>query len=166
MSRIQLVLLVVLVMLFPWRLASLTASVFLARPGLVHVSEDESHYWDAQQMEARLDDLGWKVVYDPTLRARNMYGLTVPQTHTIYIDEHLHWTWRYAVLAHEGAHVIQPAWMDEAEGEVFAECVSTLVAGFEVEHASYLAHRKLTFLEVMLVEHDAMYAAANVLTIR
>lgn len=147
----------------PWRLALLTATMLGVTPGLTHVTKDDSHYWQALNLERRLNELGWQVNYvrDLNIHDRVVYGMTFRDDRVIYVEEGLHWTARHAVLAHEGGHALQPGWLTADQGEVFAEAVATLVTrnGYR-EHARYLSSYKYDYLLVVVLEWRRIYRAA------
>jgi hypothetical protein len=150
----------------PWRLAALVAETMVAHPGLTRVSDGNDKYWDVMALEARLVDLGWELKYEKHINiwGHEVYGLTNPEEHIIYVDADLSWNARFAVLAHEGGHVLQRGWYNRAEGDAFAEAVAALVAHDGLrEHARYLSSFKMSAVWVMVTDWRAIYRAAGVL---
>ena len=86
---------------------------------------DDTLYWQTRHLESAARMLGIAIKYGPADVGEA--GRYYPETRTITINDQLHWTARFEVLAHELAHSLQPA-MDPSSGEVFADGVSTLVA--------------------------------------
>lgn len=147
----------------PWRLMGLFVQVMESQPGYVQITDSDRNFWRAQNLQGQLEAWGWDVSY-VNLRQRGLYGLTSPQAHTIQIDAALHWDDRYAVLAHEAAHTLQPGWLDKNQEEVFAESVAALLDPRPMqEHARYLATRKESFALTSIVEWHYIYAAAAIL---
>lgn len=158
--------LAVCVWVAPWRLMSLGADVLVLRPGPVELRTDQDdQYWDCKRLEARLDWLHYDVTYQRDLNymGSKVFGLTDTNAHHIYIEEDLHWNDRFAVLAHEAGHTLQPGYLDRQEGDVFAESVSYLVAGDRRNSARWLSSAKPQFIFVALAEWRAIYHAAAVL---
>lgn len=149
----------------PWRLAVLYARTLVTSRGYPRTSDSQSRYWDAHTLEARLVGMGWQVTYEPDLLERGVYGYTNLDDRTIHIERSLSWNTRLAVLAHEGAHTLEPGRLSRAQAEVFAECVAALVArdGY-AEHARYLATLKADFVTEALVDWQAIYRAAAILS--
>lgn len=149
----------------PWRLMALGAETMVMRPGHVRSQAGQDKYWLAQDLEVRLNRMGWKVLYTPKLvENSNALGLTSYFERTIQIEESLSWNERYSVLAHEAGHTQQPFRLTPEQGEVFAESVSTLMAGSGIrEHARYLASLKPNVLEVLFVLWPDIYKAAATL---
>lgn len=146
----------------PWKLIALGVEVFNVTPGLTRISRDDAHYWQALNLEERLIASGWSVKYAPI--EGDVFGETFPDRRAIVIEDRLHWNARYAVLAHEAGHTLQPAWATRNQGEVFAECVAALLAQDGLrEHARYLAKYRGDFLLTVFVEWPAMYRAAALL---
>lgn len=168
MKRFILALLVLFIISHaPWRLMALVVETFVVSPGLTHTSTADDKYWEVLALEGRLTDMGWPVGYEASLNANGSraYGVTDPRTHTITLDSTLHWSDRYAVLAHEGGHVLQPGWVGRVDGEIFAESVAVLVANDKIrEHARYLSAHRFEVLMFIAVEWRAIYHAAAVLT--
>lgn len=167
MKRIMLAILATFVITqAPWRILMLAANVVLTPASQTRVSDRDDDYWRARTLETRLNELGWIVQYQSNLsyRGQTAYGITDPSEHTIFIDESLHWNTRFDVLAHEAGHAFQPGWMNRAQGEVFAECVSTLFTQRRIQdHARYLARYKPDFLLITALEWSAMYHATAAL---
>ncbi len=110
--------------------------------------------------------MGYSVGFGPNLEldGAKAYGITDTVNHLILIDRSLSWDARFSVLAHEGGHVLEPGWSSTAQGECFAEMVSTLVAHDGLrEHARYLARFKVEAIVMLLTEWPAIYNAAAVL---
>ena len=150
----------------PWRLMRLAADVMVLRPGQTRMSQGDSRYWDALRLQTRLEWLGYQVFYERNLNVmgRPAFGLTDRSEHIIRIDADLHWDARYMVLAHEGGHVLQPGWLGQYEGDIFAENVATLLTDGSVrEHARYLSDAKALYLTTTIAEWRAIYHAAAVL---
>lgn len=151
----------------PWRLAVLAAEVMLITPGNTRISDGNDKYWEALDLEAMLAERGYRVDYvDGLNKAKGIYGATSPQAKSIIIDGDLHWNARFAILAHEAGHVMQPGRLTRNQGEAFAESVAMLVAhdGYR-EHARYLANGlRVDAITVLLVEWRAIYHAAAALT--
>jgi hypothetical protein len=156
------VLLSLIVLNFPWRLGVLAVETLCLRPGLTHVVQGTNRYWDVRDLEGRLNGLGWSVGF--TRVEEDIYGKTVPMFHVIVIDEQLSWNARLGILAHEAGHTHQPAWLNDEQGEVFAEAVALLYAHDGIrEHARYLSKFKGTTLMLLLTEWPAIYHAAATL---
>lgn len=150
----------------PWTLLALTAEAMVLRPNLTRVVKGNDQYWQVGQLQGRLKSLGWSVSYKPHLSYNGVevYGLTDTDERTIIIDGDLEWNTRYAVLAHEGGHTLQPGWHNYEMEECFAEAVATLVAGGGIrEHARYLAAHKASLLMLLLFDSARVYHAAAVL---
>ena len=160
-------LLAVLMAVIPFRLIVLAGETFWVKPGAPHFSADDSRFWQAMDLEARLEGMGWHVVYPPAVQfmGQAAYGVTNPDAHIIAIEGPLHWSARAAVLAHEAGHTVQPIWVSRTEGDCFAEAVATLVMhdGYR-DHARFMANARWTCLGLMLAEFPAMYHAAALLT--
>lgn len=148
----------------PWRLMALCAETMAMQPSRSHITQADDQYWDALKLESQLINLGWAVSYDDGMAAQNLYGLTVSRDHEIHIEKSLHWNQRFAILAHEGGHTLEPGYLDRAQGEVFAESVAALVAHDGLrEHARYLARVKLVTVVTLLLEWQRIYRAAALL---
>ncbi len=150
----------------PFRLLALSAELPFVRPGITRLATTDGRYWDVLALEGRLMALGYTVGYAPGLRVEGVeaLGLTNTGTHTILIDSTIHWDARYAVLAHEGGHVLAPAWVSTGH-ECFAEGVAMLVAHDGVRnHARYLAAAPWTCIGIYLTEFPSLYAAAAILS--
>jgi hypothetical protein len=148
----------------PFRLAALAVATAAAPGGVTRVAAGDDRYWDALDLELRLIHTGWTVAYKPhpTMNGEEVYGVTNSGDRTVVIDADLHWNARYSVLAHEFGHTQQPAWLDRAQGEAFAEAVSYLLAGGDVrEHARYLRGARPESLLVFLTEWQDIYRAAG-----
>lgn len=159
-------LLLVLAYQLPWRLLGLVAETLVMRPGITRMTAGHERYWDARDLQTRLEELGWTVKYEPGLSVYGTpaYGVTTPAERLIEIDAELGWDGRLATLAHEGGHVFQPVWLSPREREAFAECVALLVArDGPREHARYLASAKWELVLVTLGEWPRIYRAAEVL---
>lgn len=167
MKRILLALLLAFVLEHaPLRLIALVAQTFVVSPGAVQLTDSNEGYWKAVGLEARLAPLGWDVEFRSKLESNGstLYGATIPSEHEILIDADLHWSARFAVLAHEAGHTMQPWWLRKEQGECFAEAVATLMSGDGIrEHARYLAPLKWTCAEIVISEWRAIYHAAAVL---
>ncbi len=161
-----LVLLAWLATLAPWRLAALGAEVLIVRQGQARTDPGNGKYWLAQDLEARLNALGWRIDYVTPLRMRGeaAYGITIPAEHAILIESSLAWNARYAALAHEAGHATQPAWIGEIDAEFFAESVAALVAGDGPrEHARWLAGHRADCVLFLLTQWRPVYDAAALL---
>lgn len=166
MRTLLAVLSVVILLHAPWRLAALVCEAEVMHPGRVRMEQGNDGYWHAIELETRLIGVGFSVAYVKGLSyaGQEVYGLTEIAQHKISVDADLSWDARYAVLAHEGGHVLQPIWLDGREPEAFAEMVAMLVAHDGIrEHARYLAGLKSEVLVVALSEWQAIYHAAAVL---
>jgi hypothetical protein len=167
MKRTILALLTVFILAHaPWYLLALGVQTLWMNPGHTQFSTEDDAYWDALRLEARLIDLGWAVNYSHDLNSGGQaaYGLTSQSEHTVWIDQSMHWNARFAVLAHEGGHILQPGWMTREQGEIFAETVSALVSRDGLrEHARYLSRYKLDFMLITFMEWRQIYRAAAVL---
>lgn len=125
----------------PWKLMVLYTEAMTIQNGITRVPMTNGHKWEAEDLKARLEFLGWDVEWTDDLGGMcGCYGLTNPRTRHIDIDSALSWDARFSVLAHEAGHTLQMQRLTENQGEVFAEAVSTLVShdGFR-DHARYLA---------------------------
>lgn len=149
----------------PWRLSALVLETLVMPTGYTRLVDGDSRYWDAQDLEYRLEKMGWSIVYQDDMAAsRNLLGLMVPATRQIFIESSLHWNAKYTVLAHEGAHTLQPGRLTTNQAEAFAEAVATLVSGDSLrEHARYLAGVKADLIPVVLVQWREIYRAADLL---
>ena len=150
----------------PWRVATTVAEAEWMKPAAMHLTKRNDAYWKALALEARLTALGYSVRYAPNLNymGQQAYGLTDRQTREILVDETLHWNDRYAVLAHEGGHVLQPGWLGSREADVFAEMVSAVMTGESREAARWLSGAKLDVLVVGVACWPEIYHAAAVLS--
>jgi hypothetical protein len=169
MKTLLTILLTLCVVFLPWRLIATGAELAAVTIGHTQWTTADDDYWRALGLQLRIESLGYSVTYAEDLQygGQKAYGLTIPSMHQVFIDSSLHWNARYAVLAHEGGHILQPVWVDGEQGEVFAESVAILVTGGPLrEHARYLAIRPFTFLTLSLMEWRAMYHAAAVLSDR
>lgn len=166
MKRILQVLTLIILIHAPWRVMFTVIEAMYLTPGPTRFTTDTTRYWDEMYLEARLVGMGWEVGYqkDLDILGTKVLGLTNPRTHQIWIDADLPWNARYAVLAHEGGHTLQPVWVNNDQAEAFAELVAMLVARDGIrEHARYLAtHKTDTFL-IALIEWPAIYHAAAAL---
>jgi hypothetical protein len=160
-------LLLAIVVHAPWRLAGLVVETLVMHTGPTRMAHGTDKYWDVMALKSRLVDLGWEVKYEKKLivfPGTPVYGLTIPDEHTIYVNADLSWNARYAVLAHEGGHVLQRGWYNQAEGDAFAESVAALVAHDGLrEHARYLSSLKMSAVWIMVIDWRAIYRAADVL---
>ena len=146
----------------PWRLMVLFAEALVASPGHAVTSTANNKYWQCQDLWTTLERrLGWTVKFED-LNA-NLYGMTDTPHRIILINSSLSWNGRYAVLAHEGGHALQPSFISDTQGEAFAESVAALVAHDGLwEHARYIA-RVRSDIFVLVVEWRAIYRAAAIL---
>lgn len=150
----------------PWRLMALVSETLVLSPTQLRFSQANDKYWDAIDLEVRLIGLGYEVGYHRGLELQGQaaYGLTSVGAHTVSVDADLHWNARYAVLAHEAGHILEPIWCSTRQGEAFAEMVSALVSHDGLrEHARYLASMKVDVLMMALTEWPAIYHAAATL---
>ena len=158
-------LLTLVTILAPWRLTYLGVRTLLMRPGTLHTSQATDRYWDVQRLQSRIELLGWDVTYskDLVVYGQPVYGVTVPMSHQIVVDSTLYWNDRLSVLAHEGAHAVQPVLT--AEGyECWADSVAYLVArDGALEHARYLSRHKYVCAALIATHWPEMYAAATLL---
>lgn len=144
----------------PWRLLANTPNVLMGRPSQARVPSGTNDYWKAIELEGRLNELGWTVLYS-SIVDQGVYGLTIPKQHVIYIEQSLSWDARYNVLTHEGAHTQQPAWLSDSQAEMFAESVALLMATDNPSnHTRYLARFKLDYVMMVLIEWQDIYRAA------
>jgi hypothetical protein len=143
----------------------LTADVLAVQAGPLQLKTDDDQYWKVVRLEAKMRWLGYETSYEPDLNymGSKVYGLTNTNDHHIYVEGNLHWNDRYAVLAHEAGHVLQPGYLDRSEADIFAETVSVLVAGNYRESARWLATSRGTYLFTTLGEWRLEYAAAEFL---
>lgn len=166
MKKTLLVILALLLVHAPWRIALVTAEALYLNPGLTQEVTTNDKYWQVMELESKLIAYGFEVQYKKQvdLLGDPAYGVIDPAMHTITIDASLSWDMRYAVLAHEAGHHLQPVWANRNQREVFAELVSTLVShdGYR-EHARYLARTKIDLLVMVLLDWPAVYHAAAVL---
>ena len=161
-----LALLFVLALHAPWRLMGLAAEVLVMSPGPTRVRDGGERYWDALSLEGKIASLNYSVRYQKGLSLMGvpLYGLTNTEEHSVVIEAGLSWNARYAVLAHEAGHTLQPGWSDRAQGEAFAEGVAFLVSKDGCrEHARYLSSIRGEALFMLLVEWPSIYHAAAVL---
>ena len=150
----------------PFRIMALAAETFWVHPSDAHYSTGTDHYWDALTLEATLESRGWAVGYADNLVFYGVpaWGLTNPVQHVIYVDRSLYWNARFAILAHEAGHTMQPSWLNQEEADCFAESVSALVARDDLRsHAHYLARARWTCIGTMLAAFPEMYRAAATL---
>ena len=142
----------------PFRLAAVVLESLLVTPGYIQTVPGTHHYWDARNLEDRLKQYGWAVNYAPT--PTGYFGITIPMTRTITIDENLSWDERYRTLAHEAGHT-QQVNLTTAQGEVFAECVATLLTHDRLrEHARYLSIYRADLWTAVIYWQDIYHAAA------
>ena len=145
----------------PWRLSWLAIETLVMQPGYLRMPQGVDSYWHVKDLEARLTILGWTISYQPD--SERYYGVTSYNQHTIVINESLSWNAKYAVLAHEGGHALQPPRLTQEQSEIFAESVAALVTGWKVrEPARYMASLKGDLL-IMAVYWQEIYRAANML---
>lgn len=165
MRKIALVFVVLLALYAPWRLIVLGVESCFLTPGYVRTESGHDHYWEAKNLAMRLEQLGWTVTYQANLvEEHGALGLTRFSDRTITIEDTLSWNERYSILAHEGAHTLQPVRMTGGQKEVFAEAVSLLVMqnGYR-EHARYLSSMRADVFTVLLTEWPAIYRTATML---
>jgi hypothetical protein len=150
----------------PWRLAALVAETLSLHPGETRFSQTDDQYWEAMQLEGRVIALGYRVGYVNGIVVNGFpaYGVTDNRQHLVEVDASLHWNARFAVLAHEAGHVVEPIWVHGQSAEVFAEMVAALVARDGLrEHARWLSDSKGEVLLMALTEWPAIYHAAALL---
>lgn len=154
----------------PYRVMGLLVTTLMVTPSHIHLPQGNAAYWKVQSLEARMQALGWTVVYqtNPHMGFAGAYGLTVGQSHIIWIDPHLSWDGRYNVLAHEAGHVMAPGWVNPDQNEIFAEVVAALVVRDSWwTHARYLSrYNRGEFLLMAVLNWPSMYRAAAVLNDR
>jgi hypothetical protein len=157
------ILLTIIVFGAPWRLMVLVGEAFAITPSHSVLSPNNDEYWREQALEMRLRSMGWQVFYETDMNymGQPVYGLTDSSEHIIRIEKSLSWNARFAVLAHEAGHTVQPWWLDRMEGDVFAESVATLITGNIREHARWLSVAKFETLFTILTEWPRIYTAAD-----
>lgn len=157
----------------PWKLCALMTETFFVSPGLTRTVQTQAHYWEVALLQERIAELGYPVTFTKDLSVPTMfgampvYGLTMKGDGkvSIQVEAGLSWDARYAVLAHEGAHIFQSERYTESEGEAFAEAVATLMSHDGLrEHARYLAGKKLALFTILMLDSAKVYRAAAVLT--
>lgn len=168
MQRVLVILIVMLALVFPWRLAMMAAEALWMEPTMIQQRADHDHYWDVQTLEARLKlRYAFEVKYVPgLLEDEHVYGMTMywPER-VITIDAGLSWSERWRVLTHEAGHVLQPMRLSNQGHEVWAESVSMLLAHDGIrEHARYLAELKADVPLTLLVYWQEIYRAADQLS--
>ena len=145
----------------PWRLSWLAVETLAMQPGYLRMPDGVDNYWRAKDLEARLANLGWTVSYEED--HPNYFGQTRYNDHAIVVNKSLSWNAKYAVLAHEGGHVLQPPRLTNEQSEIFAEAVAAMVTGLKVrEPARYMASLKGDVL-IMVVYWQEIYRAADTL---
>ena len=155
------VLLTVIALHAPWRLSVLTVETLMMQPGYLRLPTGASDYWRVKDLEDRLTFMGWTISYQPD--SPHYYGVTSFNNRSIVINESLSWNARYMVLAHEGAHALQPPRLTQEQSEIFAESVAALVTGWHIrEPARYMASLKGDLL-IVVVYWREIYRAANTL---
>lgn len=145
----------------PLKLMTLTPMVLQSAPGMSRTPTGTDEFWAVMDLQDRLDDLGWTVTYEPILD-KGVLGLTSNDDHHVTIEETLDWNARYSVLTHEAGHTQQPGWMNEHQGEIFAESVSALLTSSRElpAHAKYLSRFKPEFFMMAVIEWPDIYRAA------
>lgn len=150
----------------PFRLAAVSVQALVMPSGYTRLDMNGTdRYWQTLDLDLRLTKLGWKVSYEKNLlEQHSAYGMTSFRDRTIQIDERLNWNARFAVLAHEGGHTLQPTYsMSLGQAEVFAESVAMLVEGRgQTRHARYLAMWRPDLITA-LVYWQEIYKAAGLL---
>lgn len=143
------------------------AETMVTSAGKVRLKIGNDKYWECLDLQQTLGGLGWRVTYEKDLMGTSgIFGDMDPNRRVIRIDASLSWNERFEVLAHEGAHTLQPYRLTENQAEVFAESVSMLVAHDGLrEHARYLATMRGDLL-VMIAYWPDIYRAAAVLEMR
>lgn len=160
---LSVILLTLLALTIPWRLAALFAEALVVSPGLTRTQSGTDDYWAALDLQARLERLGWAVQYKPGLADDcGCYGLTSFHSRDIYIEDALSWNARFAVLAHEAGHTLEPPRLTENQGEVFAEAVATLIARDGLrDHARYLASMRGDLFTMVAYEREIYATVAT-----
>ena len=158
------ILLTIIALQAPWRLAALFVETLLVTPGWARMDSGQEQYWATRDLQVRLDARGWTVNYESNLALDSSpaYGTTDRATRTIAIDASLSWNARRLVIAHEAGHILQPAWLNHNQAEAFAGAVAGLVSHQTRESARYLSKFRADSLLVMIVEWRAIYRAAAV----
>ena len=147
----------------PWRLAVLAVEIACVSPGWVKTTQSDSLYWEAKNLQRRLELRGWLVQY--LEGPPELYGMTQPDAHTVTINQSLHWNARYATLLHEGGHILGPSWLSTPQQEAFAESVAAIAGQDGLrEHARYLSSIRGDAYLVLLTEWRNIYRAADQLT--
>lgn len=144
----------------PTRLLILAGESMIVHPGAQQLTTDDSKYWEAQELEMRLEVIGYSVTY----RSMNgVYGLTMYDSKKIFIEESMHWSDRYRTLLHEAGHVLRPPYLEGANGEMFAEGVAFIACGCGYrETARYLASNRPALLALIAYSGD-IYRVAGFL---
>ena len=131
------------------------------RPGYIRMPSGVDDYWLVMDLEARLENMGWTVSYQPDHPA--YFGMTSYTDRTIVISDSLSWNGKYAVLLHEGGHVLQPPRLTREQSEIFAESTAAMARGIRVrESARYMSSLKGDML-IMVVYWREIYRAADIL---
>lgn len=162
------VLLTLLVLLMPWRVMRLTVAMLLTKPSAPQMVSGDDRQHDTELLAMRLGELGYDVTFEGELSiwGQAVYGYTDKTHHVIKVDEALSWNARYAVLAHEGAHVFQPIGT-RADAECFADAVAYLVADDGTRtHAQYLSRSKFDCALENIAFWPEEYAAARLLMLQ
>lgn len=153
-------------MLAPWKLMVVASEAMFMTPGMSRLDDrGTDQYWDALALASRIHSLGWDVSYQPGMLAEGLLGLTVPDDHTVMVEQSLTWNGRYNILAHEGGHTIQPGWIhSDEQGEIFAESVAAVMSKNGLsEHARYLARYRMELIPTLIFMWPSIYHAAAVL---
>jgi hypothetical protein len=91
-------------------------------------------------------------------------GVTAREARIIALDPTLSPNAGLQVLAHEAGHVLQPYGLTKAEGEVFADAVSMLVTGDNVQIFSHYLAGSKSGLGVLRIYRKEIQWAAKVLS--
>lgn len=167
MRKILLALLTALVLEHaPVRLMVVSAQALVTPAGYNRLdTHGVNQLGQVKDLELRLMRFGWRIEYVAGLiDAQGVYGLTHAQGRLIQVDKSLNWNARFAVLAHEGGHTLQPSFMlSPGQSEIFAESVALLVeGGGHRRHARYLAMWRADLLTTVVYWRE-IYAAAALL---
>lgn len=163
--RTLLVLLAVLATLVvehaPWRLMALLAEVPFVDKTAVRLPDQNTRYWDVQDLEQQLREQGWTVEYTSELD-EGTKGETDSRARSIRLSDKLPWDARLAVLAHEAGHTQQPVWATHNQSEAYAELAAALIAHDGLrEHARYLARMRGDVFLLAVMEWRALYRTAE-----
>lgn len=163
-----------LLVLLPWRLATLGVRTLTSRPHIeVHLLGTNVWYWQVMELEAHLVERGWRVAYEklpPRFYGKTCLGpepfgpcLRADADRLIVVNNTLAWDDRYETLAHEAGHTFQPYGLEFSKGqqEMFAEAVAALVTGRYREPAHYLAVYRADVLTLLVYQSDIYHAVGE-----